>query len=94
MRRARTAPKMAPGKKPAATALLGNEGHEEARVAQLAFSFEAEMEDEGTGVKVIPEVAVSVVDDAVVEVLEEAEVDVAPLDVFLSKAHVLFPWHV
>lgn len=89
---------MAPGKKPAAIALLGNEGHEEARVAPLAFSLEAEIEDDGTGAKVIPEVAESVVDGEVVEALEEVEevedVDVALLEVFLSRAQVLFPWQV
>lgn len=92
------APKMTPGKKPAAIALLGNEGQEEARVAPLAFSLEAEIEDDGTGVKVIPGVDESMVDGEVVEALEEVEevedVVAALLEVFLSRAQVLFPWQV
>lgn len=101
MRRARTPPKMAPGKKPAITALLGKEGHEEMSVLValgLVASLEVEAEEDGIGVKVTPRAVVSVAVDAVVvealDVVDEADdVDDAVLEVFLSRAQVLFPWH-
>lgn len=87
MRMARRAPKIAPGKNPAITAVVGNEGHEE-RVA-VVLCVEAEEEGEATNVKVAPVVS------AVVDVdFDEAFEEVAVLEVFLSNAQVVFPWHV
>lgn len=82
----RTAPKSAPGKKPARTALVGKEGH-----VEETDSVEVELEEDGEemGVKVAPVVS------AVVEVeVEEEFEDVAVLEVFVFNAQVLFPWHV
>lgn len=88
---------MAPGKKPAITALLGKEGHEEMSVLValglvVSLEAEAEAEGDGIGVKVTPRVVVSVAVDVVVDEADDA--DDAVLEVFLFRAQVLFPWQV
>jgi hypothetical protein len=88
IRMARMAPKMAPGKKPARTALVGKEGHVDER-GEVDVEFEEEDGGEETGVNVVPVVS-AVVE---VDVVEEFE-DVAVLEVFVFNAQVLFPWHV
>lgn len=88
MRMAKMAPKIAPGKNPATTAVVGNEGHEGER-AVVELCVDAEEEGEVTGVKVAPVVS------AVVDVdVDEGFDDVAVAEVVLSSAQVLFPWHV
>ena len=95
-RSARTAPKSAPGKKPATTALLGNDGHVD--VSELLESVEVEADGDDTGLKVAPSVEVpDVVDAEVVAVVVAGSdaVDIGSIvEVFLSNTHVLFPWHV
>lgn len=81
---ARMAPKMAPGKKPARTALVGKEGHVD-EIGEVDVEFEEEGGEE-TGVNVAPVVS-AVVE---VDVVEEFE-DVAVLEVFVFSAQVLFP---
>ena len=78
------APKIAPGKNPASTALVGKGGHVEERV-EVDLDSEVE-EGEATGVNVAPVVS-AVVD---VDVEEEFE-EVTVLEVFVFKAQVLFP---
>lgn len=58
IRRARTAPKTAPGKKPAAIAPAGNEGHETGAAVALE-----------TGVTAVPKEVVSFGDELVVVVV-------------------------
>lgn len=82
---ARIAPNMAPGKKPARTALVGKEEHVDER-DWVDVEFEEEDGGEETGVNVVPGVS-AVVE---VDVVEEFE-DVAVLEVFVFKAQVLFP---
>lgn len=75
------APKRAPGKNPAITALLGKEGHDTVEVREFVVSLEGETDGEGTGVKVA-----AVVDSvAMLDVLVDSVVAV-----FLSKMQVLF----
>jgi hypothetical protein len=82
------APKIVPGKNPAITALVGNEGQVEER-ASVGLDLESEEEGEATGVNVAPVVS-AVVAVEVDELFEE----VAVLEVVLSDAQVLFPWQV
>lgn len=66
---------------------MGKEGHAEERV-EVDLASEVE-EGEDTGVNVAPVVS------AVVDVDVEEEFDeVTVLEDFVSKAQVLFPWHV
>lgn len=88
MRMAKMAPNIAPGKNPATTAVVGNEGHAGGR-AVVELCVNAEEEGEATGLKVAPVVS-AVVD---VDVDEEFD-DVAVAEVVLSSAQMLFPWHV
>lgn len=83
MTKAIIAPNSAPGKKPATTALLGKEGHDEVEVRELVVSFEAETDGDGTGAKVA---AVADIDVAVLDVLV-----VVVVAVVLSRTQVLFP---
>lgn len=81
------APKSAPGKNPATTAVLGNEGHDVVGMIELAVSLESETDDgetdgDGTGVRVVADVEPDV---AVLDVLF-----VSVAEVFLSKTQVLF----
>lgn len=76
---ARIAPKAAPGKKPAAIALLGKEGQE----MLPAVAPEAAWEGDDTGVIEAASVAADVVDDEVVV-----------FEVVLSMTQVLSPWQV
>lgn len=79
IRSARIAPKAAPGKKPAAIALLGKEG----QAVLPAAAPEAASEGDETGVIEAPSVAADVVDDGVVV-----------FEVVLSMTQVLSPWQV
>lgn len=79
---ARTAPNIAPGKKPAATALLGKE--EELMALPAAPSFEAVGEGDETGVTVAPLAAADALDEG----------EAAVFDDFLSMTQVLPPWQV
>lgn len=81
-RRANTAPKTAPGKNPATTALLGNAGHDVVDVRELVVFCEAEIDGDGTGVKVA-----AVVDFGIPVVAEPVFMVV---EVFLSRTQVLF----
>lgn len=62
IRSAAIAPKRAPGKNPASTALLGKEGHDTVVVRELVVSFEEEADGDETGVKVAAGVSVVVLE--------------------------------
>lgn len=74
-------PKRAPGKNPAAIALLGKEGHDTVVARELVVSLEGETVGDETGVKV----AAVVEAVAVIEVLVVSEAEV-----FLSMTQVFF----
>lgn len=84
-RRARTAPNIAPGKKPATTASLENAGHGLVEGRGLAVSPEEATDGAETGVKV-----------AAVEDMEPVSFDVfvaAGAAAFRTNSQVLFPAH-
>lgn len=85
IKRARTAPKIAPGKKPATTALPGNAGHGLVEGRGVAVSPEEATGGAETGVKVV---AVEDVDPVAVDVFVAAGAAA-----FWSIWQVLFPAH-
>jgi hypothetical protein len=95
IKRAAAAPKIAPGKKPATMALLGKEGHDSDRTADVAF-VEAAADGDDIGVKVAPRVADPVndvdVEDAVVGADSDTEaVAVVAAALFMTQ---VFPSQV
>ena len=80
------APKSAPGKKPAATALLGKDGHVDVSgLFEPEFSLETDAEGEGTGMNVAPDAEEFVGCDNVAAVVGFV------VELFLLKTHVWFP---
>lgn len=95
IKRAAAAPKTAPGKKPATMALIGKEGHDSDRTADVVF-VEAAADGDDIGVKVAPRVADPVndvdVEDAVVVAGSDTEaVAVVEADLFMTQ---VFPSQV
>lgn len=95
--RAATAPKTAPGKKPAAIAPAGKEGQDVDTAAQVVEFEDFSDEGDGTGVTVVWGVAelVAPVDDDVAVLVDELDTDAATVvEVFSFREQVLSPWQV
>lgn len=106
IKRAATAPKTAPGKKPATIASAGKEGHEFDSSAHVVVFVDFSDEGDGTGVMVAWGVVelVAVVDAVLAEevdtdddavLVEELDTDVvAVAEVFWFREQMLSPWQV
>lgn len=94
IKRAATAPKTAPGKKPAAIAPAGKEGQDVDTAAQVVEFEDFSDEGDGTGVTVVWGVAevVAAVDDDDAVLVDELDTDAATaVEVFSFREQVLSP---
>jgi hypothetical protein len=94
IKRAATAPKTAPGKKPAAIAPAGKEGQDVDTAAQVVEFEDFSEEGDGTGVTVVWGVAevVAAVDDDDAVLVDELDTDAATVvEVFSFREQVLSP---
>ena len=94
IKRAATAPKTAPGKKPAAIAPAGKEGQDVDTAAQVVEFEDFSEEGDGTGVTVVWDVAevVAAVDDDDAVLVDELDTDAATVvEVFSFREQVLSP---
>jgi hypothetical protein len=94
IKRAATAPKTAPGKKPAAIAPAGKEGQDVDTAAQVVEFEDFSDEGDGTGVTVVWGVAevIAAVDDDDAVLVDELDTDAATaVEVFSFREQVLSP---
>jgi hypothetical protein len=94
IKRAATAPKTAPGKKPAAIAPAGKEGQDVDTAAQVVEFEDFSEEGDGTGVTVVWGVAevIAAVDDDDAVLVDELDTDAATVvEVFSFREQVLSP---